>query len=382
MITLLSKLFIRNKDARSTYGTLCAAVGVVLNILLCLGKYTMGALSGSVAIMADAVNNLSDAGSSLITLAGFRIAGKKPDRDHPFGHGRAEYLAGVGVSLLIIAVGLSLGWDSVDKILSPTPVEAGPVTLIILTSAILVKGYMFLYNYRIGKRIDSGAMVAAAMDSIGDCVSTSAVLACTLISMQGGPTLDGWCGLCVSALIIYAGVKSARETLTPLLGGIPDPEFVAKVERTVLSHETVLGIHDLVVHDYGPGRVMISLHAEVDGDEDIFALHDRIDHIERELSEELCAECVIHMDPIVTNDETVTAMRERVAALMCGIGEGVSIHDFRMVSGPTHTNIIYDIVVPHDITLTDRQIRDKVEELVSENLPDTFPVIKIDRPYV
>lgn len=382
MITILSRLFIRNKDARSAMGTLCAIVGIILNLLLCVGKYVMGAISGSVAIMADAVNNLSDAGSSLITLAGFRIAGKKADRDHPFGHGRAEYLAGVGVSLLIIAVGLSLFKDSVLKIVSPEPVNAGYATVAVLAGGILVKAYMFFYNLRIGRRIDSGAMVATAFDSIGDCVSTSAVLGCTLVSMLGGPDLDGWCGICVSALIIFAGVKSARETLSPLLGGIPDPEFVKLVEKTVLSHETVLGIHDLVVHDYGPGRLMISLHAEVDGDEDIFVLHDKIDHIERELSEGLCAECVIHMDPIVTNDEAVSAMRERVAELMKEIGEGVSIHDFRMVSGPTHTNIIYDIVVPHDLPMTDGEIRNKVEELVFGRMKNTFPVIKIDRPYV
>lgn len=382
MITILSKLFIRNKDARAAYGTLCAVVGVVLNILLCIGKYTVGALSSSVAIMADAVNNLSDAGSSLITLAGFRIAGKKPDHEHPFGHGRAEYLAGVGVSLLIIVVGLSLAKDSLLKILRPSPVETGWATVIILVSAILTKGYMFFYNYRIGKRIDSGAMVAAAFDSIGDCVSTGAVLACTLIGMAGGPSLDGWCGLAVSALILFTGVKSARQTLSPLLGGVPDPEFVKKVEETVLSHEAVLGIHDLIVHDYGPGRVMVSLHAEVDGEDDIFALHDKIDHIERELSETLSADCVIHMDPIVTHDETVNAMREKVAELMSRVGEGVSIHDFRMVSGPTHTNIIFDIVVPHGLPLTDRQIRAQVDELVAARFENTFAVIKIDRPYV
>lgn len=382
MITILSRLFIKNKDDRSALGTLCAVVGVVLNILLCTGKYTVGFLCGSVAIMADAVNNLSDAGSSLITLAGFRIAGKKPDRDHPFGHGRAEYLAGVGVSLLIILVGLTLGKDSLLKVIDPTPIDPSVATVIVLSGAILIKGYMFLYNYRVGKSIESGAMVAAAMDSVGDCVSTAAVLVCTLISMMGGPSLDGWCGLAVSALIIYAGVKSVGETLTPLIGGIPDPEFVKKVEETALSHEMILGIHDLVVHDYGPGRLMISLHAEVDGEGDIYHLHDMIDHVEREMAEELCAECVIHMDPIVMNDEKVSEKRRQVAALMATIGEGVTIHDFRMVSGPTHTNIIYDIVVPHHLSLTDREIMARAEQLVAENLPDTFPVIKIDRPYV
>lgn len=382
MITILAKLFIKDKDDRSAYGTLCAVMGIVLNILLCTGKYTMGALCGSVAMMADAVNNLSDAGSSLITLAGFRIAGKKPDHEHPFGHGRAEYLAGVGVSLFIIVVGLTLAKDSLLKIFEPTPVEPGAATLIILISAIAVKGYMFLYNYRIGKRLESGAMVAAAFDSIGDCVSTGAVLACTAISLLGGPALDGWCGLGVSALIIFTGIKSAKETLSPLLGGVPDPEFVKKVEETVLSHEDVLGIHDLIVHDYGPGRVMISLHAEVDGEEDIFFLHDKIDHIERELGEELGAECIIHMDPIVTHDETVNAMRERVAAVISEVGEGITIHDFRMVCGATHTNLIFDIVVPYDIPMSEAQIRARVNELVAARFENTFAIIKIDRPYL
>lgn len=386
MITLLAKLFIKCPEgsprARSALGTLCGVVGVVLNVLLFAAKYLIGALSGSVAIAADAVNNLSDAGSSLITLAGFRIAGKKPDSEHPFGHGRAEYLAGAAVSVLIVLVGAGLAKDSVLKIITPEPVNTGAAAVAVLAASIAVKGYMFFYNMRIGKRIDSSAMQAAAKDSISDVLSTGVVLFCTVISAAGGPALDAWCGLAVSAFILFTGVRSVKETVAPLLGTPPSAEFVAKIEEMVLAHTDVVGIHDLVVHDYGPGRLMISLHAEVDGGGDIFALHDEIDCIERELNDRLCAQTVIHLDPIVTDDETVNAMRRRVAEEMKAIGEGVTIHDFRMVMGPTHTNLIFDILVPHSLGLSDGEVRAAANAIVEERFENMYAVIEIDRPYV
>lgn len=385
MITLLSKIFIKgdpySQGKRGALGTLCSIVGILLNILLFAGKFAVGTLSGSVAITADAVNNLSDAGSSLITLAGFRIAGKKPDRDHPFGHGRAEYLAGMAVSVLIVVVGISLARESVDKILHPEPIELSPVVIGVLAASVLVKGYMFAYNRLIGKKIDSPAMIATGTDSISDAISTSVVAVCTVIGALTGIRLDGPCGLIVSLFILYTGIKSVRETVAPILGMPPEAELVGKIEKLVMSHDKVHGIHDLIVHDYGPGALMISLHAEVNGKEDIYELHDEIDIIERELSNTLGCMAVIHMDPIVTDDEAVSVMRQKTAELLLTISPDASLHDFRMVVGPTHTNLIFDAVVPYETGLSEAQAREKICELVENSFHDTFAVVEIDRPY-
>ena len=385
MITLLQKIFIKgdaySPEKRGALGTLCSIVGILLNILLFAGKLTVGTLSGSVAITADAVNNLSDAGSSFITLAGFRIAGKKPDRDHPFGHGRAEYLAGMAVSVLIVIVGLSLARDSIEKIIHPEAVTLSAVTIAVLAVSVAVKVYMFAYNHIIGKRIDSAAMTATGSDSISDAISTSVVAVCTVIGAYTGIKLDGFCGLAVSAFILYTGIKSVRETVAPILGMPPDPELVSKIEELVMAHDRVHGIHDLVVHDYGPGALMISLHAEVNGNEDIYELHDEIDIIERELTNTLGCMAVIHMDPIAVDDGAVAVMRQRTAELLASLGQGVTIHDFRMVTGPTHTNIIFDAVIPYETGLSVSQAKEKIEALVSENFADTFAVVEIDRPY-
>ena len=388
MIRLLAALFIPDHEntagpaVRRAYGVLCSAVGIALNILLFAAKYIAGVLSGSIAITADAFNNLSDAGSSVITLIGFRLAGKKPDRDHPFGHGRIEYIAGLIVSMLILLMGYELGRSSVEKIIRPEPIETGLLPLVILGVSILVKLYMFLYNRITARKIDSAAMLATAKDSISDAVSTAVVLISALVARFTGLQIDGWCGLLVSAMILYTGVSSARDTVSPLLGEPPTREFIDSISEYFKGFEQVQGIHDLIVHDYGPGRRMISVHAEVPADGNILELHDLIDNIERGLGEELCCDVVIHMDPIAVNDERVDLLRRQVGELAGTIGEGVSIHDFRIVEGPSHTNLIFDLVLPFDVKLTPEQAREIMTALIEERYENYFAVITVDQSYV
>ncbi|MDE6625931.1 MAG: cation diffusion facilitator family transporter [Lachnospiraceae bacterium] len=383
MITLLSNIFIKNKDeaeCRKAYGTLCSIVGICLNVLLFAGKYIAGVISGSVAIMADAFNNLSDAGSSFITLVGFLFAGKKPDPGHPFGHGRFEYISGFIVSIAILLMGFELLRDSISKIIHPEPVDTGILAMVILLVSILVKLYMAFYNRRIGKRIGSAAMQATAVDSLSDSAATTVVLVAMLVMRYAGVNIDGFCGVLVAIFILYAGYSAAKDTLDPLLGSAPDPEFVKQIQEIVMSHDLIQGIHDLIVHDYGPGRCMISLHAEVPGDHNIFEIHDMIDHVERELHEKLFCEAVIHMDPIETDNEEVARMREVVVGLVKQIDSRMTIHDFRMVTGPTHTNLIFDVVAPYDMEIDSKEIKEKVQQQVG-NLGSYYAVVEIDRSY-
>lgn len=388
MISILSKIFIKNNDSldasgtRSAYGTLCSVMGIVLNVLLFCFKYFAGVLSGSIAVTADAFNNLSDAGSSVITLAGIRMASKKPDKDHPFGHGRMEYLSGLAVSVIIILVGVELFRGSVDKIIEPSPVESGTVTLIILGVSIAVKLYMFVYNRSIGRKINSSGMKATSLDCIGDAAATLVVLVSTVVSHFTDVQIDGWCGILVSLFIVYAGIRSVKDTVNPLLGMPPEKEYIEKIEKIVLSYDRIVGIHDLIVHDYGPGRIVVSLHAEVSGKEDIYELHDMIDNAERRLADELGCMAVIHMDPIETDDETTSSMRDAVSLILCEIDENISVHDFRMVPGSSHTNLIFDAVVPHEIKKSDSVIKAEICALVSEKIENCNAVVNIDRPFV
>lgn len=388
MITVLSRIFLRNADSmseskkRSAYGTLCCCVGIFLNILLFAIKYLAGVLSGSIAVTADAFNNLSDAGSSVITLAGIRLADKKPDPDHPFGHGRIEYLSALAVSAVIIMVGFELFTSSVDKIRNPEPVDASIVSVVILAVSVLVKGYMFFYNRRIGQKINSAGMKATATDCIGDSVATIVVLISTLISSLTDLRIDGWCGILVSLFIMYAGFNSAKEIIGPLLGSLPEQELVDKITSVVLSYDKVVGIHDLIVHDYGPGRLMVSLHAEVGGDGDIYQLHDCIDNIERRLASELNCHAVIHMDPVETDNGVVAEMRNSVALAVTEIHKDITVHDFRMVPGDTHTNLIFDAVIPFGMKLSEAQVKDEICRVVSEKCENCCCVVTIDRPFV
>ena len=386
MVTLLGRLFIRQEgreesEVRKAYGILCGAVGIFFNILLFAGKFFAGTLSGSIAITADAFNNLSDAGSSVVTLLGFQLAGQKPDPEHPFGHGRMEYLSGLVVSMLILLMGVELGKSSLEKILHPEEVEFSPLIVGILCASIAVKLYMFLYNKRIGKKLGSTAMEATAMDSLSDCVATTAVLAATLVGHFTGLRIDGWCGIVVACFILWSGIGAARDTLNPLLGTPPTAEFVGRIRDLVMAHKGIIGIHDLIVHDYGPGRVMISLHAEVSASENVLELHDEIDNVETELREKLGCEAVIHMDPIVTDDGITEETRERVAALIHCIDDDINIHDFRMVSGPTHTNLIFDAVVPFGFRLSDEEVEKKIKAAVRALDGNYYAVVKVERSY-
>ena len=388
MITLLSKIFIKNHDdvtnpdVRKAYGMLCSLTGIFLNVLLFAGKYIAGTLAGSIAVTADAFNNLSDAGSSVITLLGFRMASKKPDPDHPFGHGRIEYLSGLAVSLIIIVVGVQLGLESIDKIRSPEEIDDSLLPMLILVASICVKGYMFFYNRAVSRKINSPGMSATATDSLSDCIATLVVLISMLVARFTGVNIDGWSGAVVAVFIIYSGFSAARDTLSPLLGSAPDPELVKRIVDIVMAHPEVLNVHDLVVHDYGPGRLMVSLHAEVPGDGDIYELHDAIDTAEYELQRELGCSAVIHMDPVSTDDSKTGRMRDELSEAVDGLGYGITIHDFRIVDGPTHTNVIFDAVLPNDTPLTEDEAKKTLETLVNSLWENTHPKVHIDRPFV
>lgn len=388
MVSLLSKIFIKNRDditnpaVRKAYGSLCSALGITLNVLLFAGKYAAGLISGSIAITADAFNNLSDAGSSAISLIGFRLAGKKPDPDHPFGHGRLEYISGLCVAALILVMGVELLISSVEKIISPEPVENGLLPAIILIVSIGVKVYMSLYNRAIGKKISSSAMLATATDSLSDSVATAVVLLSMLVSYLFSVNIDGYAGVLVALFILFAGMGVARDTLSPLLGQAPDPELVRKIEDIVMARDEIIGMHDLVVHDYGPGRLMISLHAEVDGRGDIFELHDAVDVVERTLAQELGCEATIHMDPVVCDDERVDAEHARLLEIIADLGDVLSIHDFRMVAGPSHTNLVFDAVIPGGLSKTAEEVRKEICQAVEEKMPGRFAVVTVDTSYV
>ncbi|MBO5069088.1 MAG: cation transporter [Roseburia sp.] len=387
MITILAKFFVKEKEdkgkIRQVYGMLCGIVGIFLNVVLFAGKFLAGTISNSIAITADAFNNLSDAGSSFVTLAGFKLAGAKPDSEHPFGHGRMEYVSGLVVAAAIFLMAYELIKDSISKILHPEDTEFSLLVLVILLVSILIKLYMFCYNNRIGKKIDSAAMKATGTDSLSDACATTVVLVATLVGHFTDLHIDGYCGVLVGLLIFYAGINAARETLNPLLGQPPEEEFVTQIEDIVMSHEGICGIHDLIVHDYGPGRRMISLHAEVPAEGNILETHDVIDNTENELREKLGCDATIHMDPIITADERIGELKETVNRIVKGLDESISMHDFRVVTGPTHTNLIFDILVPYKFRMSDdvlmQEIRRQVRESLGENF---FVVMKVDNAYV
>ena len=388
MITFLASLFIkdrRNYDSpavRQAYGVLSGAVGIGLNILLFLGKWIAGTLSGSIAITADAFNNLSDAGSSIITLIGFRLSGQAPDPEHPFGHGRMEYISGLLVSVAILVMGFELIRSSFGKLRDPELIESSALVLGILLASILVKVYMFYYNRSLSKKLDSAAMKATSVDSLSDTVATTLVLIATVISKYTGLILDGWFGILVGIFIVYTGGSTLKAPIDLLIGQPPKKEFIDEIREIVLGHSLVYGVHDLIVHDYGPGRRMISLHAEVAVDGDIQDIHEQIDHIEHELQEKLNCSATIHMDPIVTDDKEVLEMKAKVEAMVQSLDEAFSMHDFRMVKGTTRTNLIFDVEVPRKTSLTDNEIMNRLKEQV-HGLPGSkyFAVIQIDHEY-
>ena len=390
MIKLLSRIFIKHYKnyespaVRSSYGVLCGGFGIFLNILLFIGKFLAGTLAKSVSITADAFNNLADAGSSIITLLGFRLARQKPDTKHPFGHGRIEYIAGLLVSAAIILMGFELAKSSISKIISPEPIEFSVLTAAILVCSILVKLYMVFYNKSIGKKIKSSTLGATALDSCSDCIATSVVLVSSLIAHFFKINIDGYCGVLVAAFVIYSGIRALQETITPLLGQAPDRAFIERIQKLIEEFPEITGIHDLIVHDYGPGRLMISLHAEmpVYEDSDIFAMHDIIDNAERLLSKELECLVTIHLDPTRSNDEKVAELKAKTVNVLHGISPELSLHDFRVVPGPTHTNLIFDVVIPFDLKLKEDEITEKLNSAVSEwDDAKYYVVVSFDRPY-
>ena len=384
MITLLAKLFraeqLPDDRKRGFYGKLCGAVGIFLNLVLFSGKLAAGLISSSIAITADAFNNLSDAGSSVVSLVSFRLSEQKPDAEHPYGHGRVEYIAGLIISGVILVMAYELIKESVGKIRHPEATNWSPVVLVILIASILVKCYMAFYNRRVGGKIDSATLRATAADSLSDCLATTAVLIATLLEHFFSWKLDGWFGILVGLFILVAGFKAAKETVDPLLGAPPEPEFVKSVEDIVVGFDpAILGLHDLIVHDYGPGRRIISLHAEVPAEGDILAIHDVVDNLEYTLSTKLSCLATIHMDPVVTNDPHVAALKTQVKEIVTGIDPEMSMHDFRVVIGPTHTNLIFDIVLPFRLSEKSDEIKKTIMNTVFEKIgKNYFCVINVD----
>ncbi len=387
MTKLLIKYFIAapeqtcEPEVRRQYGRLGGGVGIAANLLLFVLKLAVGLFTTSVAVVADAFNNLSDAGTSIVTLAGFHLAGQEADEEHPFGHGRMEYLSGLIVSLVILLVGFELGKSSVERIFAPAPVTLSVLSAVLLCAAVLLKLWMARFYRTLGEAIGSSALRAASRDSLSDCAATALVLVSALLGSRLGVSVDGWAGLVVAALILKAGWDSARETLDPLLGRPMDPELAEDIDRLVLDHPYILGIHDLVYHDYGPGRAMMSFHAEVPADGDLLAIHDVIDHIERELKQRNGIETVIHMDPVV-QDEQTEQLRAQVEQLAQDIEPRLSIHDFRTTAGPIHTNLIFDVVVPYGVSLSDTQVRQELTGRIRGLSKRYYAVIQVDRPYV
>ena len=387
MTNLLIKLFIKSpRDTaspavRRAYGTLVSTVGIILNLLRAAGKFTVGFLFGAISVQADAVNNLSDAGSQLISLVTFKLAAKPADRDHPFGHARIEYVASMIVSFLVLHIGWDLITESVKKILHPTETIFSWLSVAVLGVSVLVKLWLCVFNRKIAKKIDSSVMRATAADSLSDAGATFAVLVATLVFKFTGWDPDAYMGVLVALLILWAGIKILNDTKNSILGEKPSEETVAQIEAMVAEfrEQGAIGIHDLVVHNYGPGRVMASLHVEVDGDADIYASHDMADLIERRLAVECGIEATVHMDPIAIRDPRVSELKAFAEAIVLEVDDRLRIHDFRIVPGETHTNLIFDIAAPFELTMTSADLRAKVADTIHERNSHLFAVITVDR---
>lgn len=371
-----------DEKVRRDYGILCSATGIFLNMLLFAGKLFAGIISGSVAMEADAFNNLSDAASSIISLFGFKLSGKKPDADHPFGHGRMEYISGLIISFLILLMGFELGKSSVLSIISPSKIECGILQAVILTASILVKFFMYLYNHGTGKKINSPTMEAVAKDSLSDMISTGVVIISMVLSIFTDLPVDGIGGLIVAIFILKTGIEAAKDTMDPLLGLSPDKELVEKIQEEVMKHKPICGIHDLIIHDYGPSRMIMSLHAEVPGNIDIYELHEIIDQAEVAVSEKFNCMCTIHMDPVDTENQRLKLLKQLARQAAQEIDSQISIHDVRMVPGEKQTNLIFDAVRPHSCSLSKEELKKELARRIQEAENDVNCVITIDDPYV
>ena len=388
MTQLLIRLFIRHPDnpqdphTRAAYGNLASIVGMVCNVLLCLGKLAVGTLFGSIAIMADALNNLSDASSNIVSLVGFKLASRAPDAEHPFGHARYEYLAGLVVSVTVLGIGFSLLKESVVKVLHPTAVQFSLLTVAVLVASILVKLWMSSFNRTVGRTIGSETLIATAADSRNDVLSTGAVLiAAILCHLTGWNILDGLMGVGVAVFILISGWGLVMDTLSPLLGERPSDDLVDHIEQTVMSYPGVLGMHDLMVHDYGPGHQFASLHVELPAEQDPLDAHDLIDNIERNFMKNDHLMVTIHYDPIVTSNAAVGGLRTRLTEKLRQLDPALSLHDLRIVPGKTHTNVLFDLVLPAGYAGDKVELLTQMEQFIKEQDPTYNCIIKVEQSY-
>jgi len=387
MAELLAKLFIKDYQntkspaVRAAYGELSGAVGIVVNIALCIAKFFVGAVTGSISVSADAVNNLSDAGSSVVTLVGFKLAKKPADKDHPYGHGRIEYIAALIVSFFILMMGFELLKSSIDKIRNPSPVTFNAVALVILLASIAAKLWLAYFNHRLGKKIDSAATKAVVTDSLSDTAATAVALFALILSRVTDIPVDGWFGIAVALFIFRSGGEILKDTVGLLLGKPPEKEFFDEIEQEILSYDGVVGVHDLIIHDYGPGRSFASVHAEVPANVDIMHSHDTVDLIERDLHRKYGMLVSIHMDPVVVDDARVNELKAICKKVLLNIDESLTLHDFRVVEGPMHTNLIFDVVVPSEFALNDRRLCDTISEKLSKIDERYFSVVTVDHAF-
>ena len=388
MISLLSKIFIKDHKnysdlkVREQYGVLCGAFGIFLNIILFITKFVFGTLAASVAMVADAFNNLSDAASSIVQIIGFKLSSKKADPEHPFGHGRIEYISGVIISFFILYMGIDLIKDSVTSILHPGEVKSDIFSIIVLVLAILIKLYMYFYNHSVAKKINSVAMEATAKDSFGDVISTSVVILSVVLSRFVSFPVDGIGGIVVGFFILKTGFEAAKDTVGTLLGTAPSEELVKGIEEELMAHENIIGMHDLVVHDYGPGRLMISLHAEVPGDKNIFEIHDSIDIAEVDIATKFNCHVVIHMDPIDTKNKRLVDLKKLIDKTVKEIDKDFTFHDVRIVPGITHSNLLFDVVKPFSCKIPDSELKQVIHNKIHAVEPDVYCVVTVDQPFV
>lgn len=388
MTNLLIKLFIKDYDntnspaVRAKYGILSGCGGIVMNIILTVVKFLIGSMTGSIAITGDAFNNLSDAASSTVSLLGFKISSKPADEEHPYGHGRLEYICGMGVAILILFMGYELIKSSVQKIIHPEPTVFSWVAVAVLAISILGKLWLAFFNKNIGKRINSSTVDAVVTDSISDIAATTASIVALVLSSYFNLPFDGIFGVIVSCFVLYAGIGVFKNTVSPLLGQPPTKETIEMIENKINSYDGIVGVHDLIVHDYGPNRCFVTAHAEVPADTDIMESHDLIDVIEQDLKAETGYIVTLHMDPVVQNDETIFEAKEMVQRIVLEIDDSLSIHDFRLVAGPHHTNLIFDLVIPFSVKTDSKIIIDQISEKLQNFDKKYYAVITVDRSYV
>lgn len=383
---MLAKLFIKDyknvnePKVRNAYGILATVVGLICNVILCAAKIAVGVLSKSMAILADGLNNFTDAGSSVVSMLGFRWANKPADKEHPFGHARYEYITGLIIAFIVLFLGFELIVSSVEKITAGEKTVATVIMMAVLAFSVVVKFGMFFYYRSVSRKIGSGSLKAAGADSLNDCISTIAILVCTVITYFTGVELDGYVGIAVALFIVFNGIKLIKETMSPLLGEKPSPSLVKKISEEICAYDGVKGIHDLIVHNYGPNRYFASVHVEVDAKTDVLESHELADTIEREFLEK-GINLVIHMDPVIVDDERVNALKQIAVDALKSIDESLTLHDFRVVWGENRKNLIFDVVVPYGFRLTDKELISSIDEKIKETDPAAYPVISVDKDF-